>query len=80
MLAWELPPLEIRQFEIYRNVIRDTKGRVRAGSVRTTPALFLDTVPEMNVVYWYWLKITLMNGQEINHGPIPTPAPDIWMP
>jgi hypothetical protein len=80
MITWELPPIDIKQFEIFRNSHKDTKGRGRAAAIRTEPAIFLDQVPDQAVTYWYWLKITLRNGQVLNIGPVATPDPDVWTP
>lgn len=80
MITWALPPLEIKQFEIFRNTHKDTKGRGRAAAVRTEPAIFLDQVPDLSVTYWYWLKITLASGQVLNVGPVATPDATVWTP
>lgn len=81
MLTWEIPTeIEVKRFEIYRNAQSDTKGRARAAAVRTTPAVFLDTVADANATYWYWLKITLANEQVINIGPVSTPDAKVWTP
>lgn len=81
MITWFLPAnLEVKQFEIYRNTQKTTAGRTRATACRTQPAIFLDVVPDLNATYWYWLKITLSNGQTVNIGPVPTPAATVWQP
>jgi hypothetical protein len=81
IVTWVLvPDMDIKQLEIYRNTVKETKGRGRAGAVRATPSIFLDQVPDISVTYWYWLKITLNSGQEINIGPLPTPDATVWTP
>lgn len=80
MITWELPPIEIKQFEIFRNIHKDPRGRGRAAAVRTEPAIYLDQVPDQTVTYWYWLKITLKNGQVVNIGPVATPDAKVWTP
>lgn len=80
MITWELPPIEIKQFEIFRHTRREAQGRGRAAAVRTEPAIFLDQVADQATTYWYWLKITLGNGQVVNIGPVPTPAATVWTP
>ena len=80
MVTWELPPIEIKQFEIFRNTHKNPAGRGRAAAVRTEPAVFLDQVPDQTVTYWYWLKITLKDGQIVNIGPVATPDPTVWTP
>ena len=80
MITWALPPIEIKQFEIFRHTQKDPKGRTRAAAVRTEPAIYLDQVPDVSVTYWYWLKITLGNGQVLNVGPVATPDAAVWTP
>lgn len=80
MVTWELPPIEIKQFEIFRNTKIDPKGRTRAAAVRTEPAIYLDQVTDETQTYWYWLKITLGNGQVVNIGPVATPDAKVWTP
>lgn len=80
MITWELPPIEIKQFEIFRNTMIEPKGRVRAAAVRTEPAIYLDQVTDETQTYWYWLKITLGNGQVVNIGPVATPDAKVWTP
>lgn len=80
MITWELPSIEIKQFEIFRHIQKDAKGRTRAAAVRTDPAIYLDQVPDQTTTYWYWLKITLGNGQIVNIGPVSTPSPTVWTP
>ena len=81
MITWELPAsLEIKTFEVYRNTQNTANGRTRATACRTEPAIFLDVVSDQAATYWYWLKITLANGQVVNIGPVPTPAATVWQP
>ncbi len=81
MITWSLPStLEVKQFEIYRNTQQSPTGRTRATACRTEPAIYLDVVTDLNTTYWYWLKITLTNGQTVNIGPVPTPAATVWQP
>jgi hypothetical protein len=81
MITWELPEtLEVKQFEIYRNTSKSPTGRTRATACRTEPAIYLDVVTDLKATYWYWLKITLTNGQTINIGPVSTPDATVWQP
>ena len=80
MITWTLPHSEVRQLEIFRNTSKEPKGRGRAAAVRSEPTLYIDQVPDLNVTYWYWLKVTLHNGQVVNIGPVATPNPVVWTP
>ena len=81
MITWALPKnVEIKSCEIYRNTNAETKGRGRAATVRAEPAVYIDQVADLNVTYWYWLKLTLASGQVVNVGPVPTPAATVWTP
>ena len=81
IVSWVLPKTtEVKQFEIFRNTRDQAAGRVRAATVRTEPAVYFDAVAETDTTYWYWLKITLKNGQVVNVGPVSTPHPQVWTP
>ncbi len=81
IVTWSIPSdMAIKRFEIYRNTHSDVKGRGRAGSVRTEPAVFLDQVADAGQIYWYWLKITLPDERVVNVGPVATPPGEVWAP
>lgn len=81
LLSWVLPTnIEIKRVEIYRNTTNDAKGRGRAATVRVEPATYIDQVTDLNVTYWYWLKLTLANDQVVNVGPVATPPATVWTP
>jgi hypothetical protein len=81
LVSWVLPNgAEIKRIEIYRNTSSDTKGRGRAATVRIEPAVYIDQVTDLNVTYWYWLKLTLANDQVVNVGPVATPPATVWTP
>ena len=81
LVSWVLPNGgDIKRIEIYRNTSSDTKGRGRAATVRIEPAVFIDQVTDLNVTYWYWLKLTLANDQVVNVGPVATPPATVWTP
>lgn len=80
IVSWILPKADIKQFEIFRNTRDQAPGRTRAAAVRTDPPVFHDTVADTDTTYWYWLKITLMSGETVNIGPVPTPSPKVWTP
>jgi len=79
ILSWTLPTGEVRTIEIYRNTQRDVKGRGRAGTVRADVVVFHDKVPD-DQTYWYWLKLTLPSGKNVNIGPVATPSAQVWNP
>jgi hypothetical protein len=75
-LTWTPPDFDVRMVEIFRNTAETTSGRGRAGSVRATVTTFTDLPPDTSVTYWYWVKVTLANGQIVNMGPASfAPAP-----
>jgi hypothetical protein len=80
IISWVLPDAPIRQLEIFRNTRDQAPGRTRAGAVRPAPAVFHDTLPDDDATYWYWLKITLVNGETVNVGPARTPVGKVWTP
>lgn len=80
IVSWVLPKADIKQFEIFRNTRDQAPGRTRAAAVRTDPPVFHDTVADAQITYWYWLKITLVNGETVNIGPVPTPSAKVWTP
>ncbi len=80
IVTWVLPEVSIQQLEIMRGIRPEAAGRGRVASVRTSPAVYYDTVPEADTKYWYWLKITLVGGRILNIGPVPTPEAKVWTP
>lgn len=80
VLSWKLPDADIKQFEIFRNTREQAIGRGRVAAVRIEPAIYYDSVPEPELTYWYWLKITFGSGHVINVGPVTTPAAKVWTP
>ena len=79
ILTWTLPEGEVRTIEIYRNTQSDVKGRGRAGTVRSNVVIFHDKVAD-DQIYWYWLKLTLPDGRNVNIGPVATPSAAVWTP
>ena len=81
LISWILPDnTEVKQFEIFRNTRDQALGRGRVAAVRTTPAIYYDSLPEEGTKYWYWLKVTFVDGVVVNVGPVATPDPDVWTP
>ena len=79
LLSWEIPPMEeIRLIELIRNTKSDTKGRGRVASVHAHPGHYADRLPDATATYWYWIKITLVNGRITIAGPVATPASEVW--
>ncbi len=76
-LAWVLPatPGGYRAIEIMRNTSSNATGRGRVRAVRATVTSLEDTVPDAQANYWYWLKLTPVEGGVINLGPIAAPVP-----
>lgn len=79
-LTWTLPAGEVRLLEIMRNTSISPQGRDRVASLRNTLLLHLDTVPDPDATYWYWVKITRPDGRIINIGPVATPSATVWTP
>lgn len=81
VISWALPAdAPIKQFEICRNTRDQAQGRGRVAALRTEPSVYFDSVPEDETTYWYWLKITLADGQIVNVGPVSTPSAKVWTP
>ena len=80
MLSWEPPAAPLRAFEIFRNTNDQLRGRLRIALTRADRQPFHDKLPGATEPFWYWLKLTSYDGQVVNIGPIPTPAPDVWTP
>lgn len=79
LVSWVLPPGDFRMIEVFRNTNPSTSGRGRASKGRPT-AIFLDTVPDLSVKYYYWLKLTRPDNTILNIGPVGTPSPTVWQP
>ena len=79
-VSWVVPADQVRAVEIYRNTRMDVRGRNRAASLPPSPAMTVDTVPDAEATYWFWLKLILKDGRIMNVGPVPTPAADVWVP
>lgn len=70
-LAWTLPGTTsgYRAIEIMRNSHAQATGRGRVRAVRAETTRIEDTVPDAGASYWYWLKITHVDGTVQNLGP-----------
>ena len=80
IVSWVMPKIEVKGFEIFRNTRDQAPGRTRAATVRAEPPVFFDKVADAETTYWYWLKITLKDGQTVNIGPVRTPDAKVWTP
>lgn len=74
-VRWTLPesPSGLRAIEIYRNSHETTSGRSRVRAVRASVTELHDTVPDAGADYWYWLKVTHVDGSVQNYGPSAAP-------
>lgn len=70
-LEWILPPSATgyRAIEIMRNSQVQPTGRGRVRAVRAETTSLEDTVPDAAASYWYWLKLTHVDGTVQNLGP-----------
>jgi hypothetical protein len=75
-LSWTLPASEsgFRAIEIMRNTQEQPSGRSRVRAVRATVTTLEDVVPDAAANYWYWLKLTHVDGTIENLGPFLAPA------
>ena len=75
-LSWTLPASEsgFRAIEIMRNNEERPTGRTRVRAVRATVTTLEDTVPDATANYWYWLKLTHVDGTIENLGPFAAPT------
>lgn len=81
LFSWTFPDdYETRFAELLRNTKPDPSGRSRVGPVSIRSGQHADQTPDPTVTYWYWLKVTLKNGQTLNIGPVGTPAAQVWQP
>ena len=55
-------------------------SRKRVTTVSKKSIQYLDTVPDENAAYWYWIKLVLKSGQTAGVGPFVTPDADVWTP
>jgi hypothetical protein len=70
-LEWSLPPSAsgYRAIEIMRNSQAQAAGRGRVRAVRAETTSLEDTLPDAAASYWYWLKLTHVDGTVQNLGP-----------
>jgi hypothetical protein len=74
-VSWVLPVSDVgyKAVEIMRNDRSDAPGRSRVRAVRASVTTIEDTVPDAETDYWYWIKLTRVDGQVQNLGPVPAP-------
>jgi hypothetical protein len=80
LLTWRIPDGEFIRTEIFRNTNSSNAGRGRGTTVRTDVAQLLDQVPDLNVKYRYWIKLSRAISAHVNVGLAATPAGDVWQP
>lgn len=75
-LSWVLPESSsgFRGIEIMRNNQEQASGRTRVRAVRSTVTQLEDNVPDAAKNYWYWLKLTHVDGTVENLGPYGAPV------
>lgn len=75
-LSWVLPESAsgFRGIEIMRNNQEQASGRTRVRAVRSTVTQLEDNVPDAAKNYWYWLKLTHVDGTVENLGPYGAPV------
>jgi hypothetical protein len=73
LLTWRIPDGEFIRTEIFRNTNISTAGRGRVNVERTDVTHLPDQIPDLNVKYRYWIKLSRANGAHVNVGPAATP-------
>ncbi len=70
-ITWALPKDDWRMIIVSRNDKASPKGREKVKEVnpRKTSS-YVDSVPDSNKQYWYWLKATRTNKAPLEIGPI----------
>jgi hypothetical protein len=80
LLTWRIPDGEFIRTEIFRNTNSSNAGRGRGTTVRTDVAQLLGQVPDLNVKYRYWIKLSRANSAHVNVGLAATPEASVWQP
>lgn len=70
-LTWALPVNAggYRSVEVMRNTSSTAQGRSRVRALRASVTELEDTAAPAGQVYWYWIKLTAVDGSVSNMGP-----------
>jgi hypothetical protein len=69
LLTWRIHDGEFIRTEIFRHTNSSTAGLGRVNTVRTDVTQLHGQVPDLNVKYRYWIKLSRANGAHVNGRP-----------
>jgi hypothetical protein len=69
-ITWNFPEIKYRKISIKRNTSTRAAKRKEVHDTLEWDGNFVDTFPDPEADYWYWIEATLENGRIINQGPI----------
>lgn len=80
IVSWTLPAIAYRTIDVIRHTQAEPKGRTRLASLAPSKTSYLDTLPDKNTTYWYWIKVTNPDRSAFYLGPVVCKPAEVWTP
>jgi len=74
-ITWDFPVTSYSKIAIKRNTSAKMLKRKEVYATLEPTGNFVDTLPDPEADYWYWIEATLENGKMITQGPIKAEFP-----